>query len=133
MKKIVKKLAIICLVTLMLTVTLVGCGKKSVDGYYIFEKYALEIHGDKATLHYSPAGQSVIEATVEKTDEGADLYFGASDHVLLNDMNDYNPMHVKLSADGEKMYLSSDSSGWSADTYDVVSKSEFDKFVKGFR
>ncbi len=133
MKRITNKLAIICLVTLMLAITLTGCGSKSVDGYYICGKYALEIHGDTATLHYAPAGNSVIEASVEKTDEGADLYFGESHSVLLNDMNDYNPMHVKISDNGEKMYLSSDSSGWSADTYDVVSKSEFDEFVKGFR
>lgn len=129
------RLTVICLIILMLAATLAGCGSnsKGVDGYYICGKYALEIHGSTATLHYEPTGKSrVIEATVEKTDEGADLYFGKSSSVFLNDMNDYNPMHVKLSDNGENMYLSSDSEGWSADTYEVVSKEDFEAFIEAF-
>lgn len=109
MKKSIGRLFIICLVTLVFAAMLAGCGAKKVDGYYIFEKkqgqiYALEINRDTATLHYSVARSSVIEATVEKTDEGADLYFGESPSIFLNEWNDFNPMHVhvKLSSDGKK-------------------------------
>lgn len=137
MKKSIGRFFIISLITLMFAAMLAGCGAKKVDGYYIFEKmqgqiYALEINGDTATLHYSVARNSVIEATVEKTDEGADLYFGESPSIFLNEWNDFNPMHVKLSSDGKKMYLSSDVSGWSATAYDVVTKKEFDELIESF-
>ena len=137
MKQSTKRFIAICLTLLLLASMLAGCGAKNVDGYYIFEKqqgqiYALEIHGDTAALYYSVAGSTPIEATVEKTDEGADLYFGESPSVFLNEWNDFNPMHVKLSSDGKKMYLSSDVSGWSATTYDVVAKKEFDEFIESF-
>ena len=137
MKKFISRFSIICLVTLMFATTLTGCGSKSVDGHYIFEKqqgqvYALEIDGNTATLHYSVARSSTIEATVEKTNEGADLYFGESPSTFLNEWNDFNPMHVKISDDGKKMYLSSDSSGWSAVTFEVVSKAEFNEVIGDF-
>ena len=137
MRRIVSRLTVICLMTLMLAAMLASCGSKGVDGYYIFEKqqgqiYALEINGSTAALYYSVAGSTPIEATVDKTDEGADLYFGESPSIFLNEWNDFNPMHVKISDDGKKMYLSSDVSGWSAKTYDVVSKKEFDEFIGSF-
>lgn len=133
MKRITTRLTAICLVTLMLAAIFAGCSSKSVDGYYICGKYALKIQGDTATMYYAVAGIQTIEASVEKTDEGADLYFGASSSVFLNEMNDYNPMHVKLSSDGEKMYLSADSSDWSADTYDVITEKEFNEFIEDAR
>lgn len=134
MKKIISRFVAACLAALMLVATLAGCGSKGVDGYYIYEKqqgqvYALEINGGTAALYYSVAGSTPIEATVDKTDEGADLYFGESPSTFLNEWNDYNPMHVKISDDGKKMYLSSDSSGWSAVTFEVVSKTEFNEAI----
>lgn len=134
MKRNTSKLIVICLMTLMLTAALAGCGSKGVDGYYIYEKqqgqiYALEISGDTAALYYSVAGGHTIEASVDKTDEGADLYFGESPSTFLNEWNDFNPMHVKISDDGKRMYLTSDSSGWSALTFEVVSKKEFDEAI----
>lgn len=135
MKRNTSKLIVICLMTLMLSAALAGCGsKKGVDGYYIYEKqqgqiYALEISGDTAALYYSVAGGHTIEASVDKTDEGADLYFGESPSTFLNEWNDFNPMHVKISDDSKKMYLTSDSSGWSALTFEVVSKKEFDEAI----
>lgn len=137
MKKIINRFFVVCLVTLMLAMTLAGCGSKGADGYYIFEKkqgqtYALEINGGAAALYYSVAGSTPIEATVDNTDEGADLYFGESPSTFLNEWNDFNPMHVKISDDGKKMYLSSDSSGWSAVTFEVITKKEFDKVIGEF-
>lgn len=134
MKRNTSKLIVICLMTLMLAAALAGCGSKGVDGYYIYEKqqgqiYALEISGDTAALYYSAAGGHTIEASVDKTDEGADLYFGKSPSTFLNEWNDFNPMHVKISDDSKKMYLTSDSSGWSALTFEVVSKKEFDETI----
>lgn len=139
MKRNTSKFIVICLM-MMFAVALVGCGSKGgngskgVDGYYVYEKqqgqlYALEISGDTASLYYSVAGGHTIEASVDKTDEGADLYFGKSPSTFLNEWNDFNPMHVKISDDGKKMYLTSDVSGWSALTFEVVSKKDFDEVI----
>ncbi len=137
MKKITVKLTVICLMTLMLVAALTGCSSKGVDGYYVRTTssglhYALEIHGDTASLYYTPAGQTPIEASVETTEDGADLYFGQSPSTFLNEMNDHNPMHVKLSSDGTKLYLSSDVGNWSTDTYEVVTKNEFEELIAEF-
>ena len=134
MKKCISRFVAVYLAALVLAATLSGCGSKGVDGYYIYEKqqgqvYALEISGSTAALYYSVAGGQTIEASVDKTDEGADLYFGKSPSTFLNEWNDFNPMHVKISDDGQKMYLTSDSSGWSAITFEVVSKTEFNEAI----
>lgn len=142
MKKFTQRLTIICLAVLMLAAALAGCGskkEKNVDGYYVFAPtsvgsgtYALEIHGGTAIMHHSHAGSKTVEGNVEITDEGADLYFEASRELVLQTLSKYNPFHVRISNDGERMYFSSDSENWITDTYEVVSKKEFEEIINGF-
>lgn len=137
-KKFVR-FTVICLVVLMLASTLAGCGskkEKNVDGYYICKAdndiFALEIHGDTATLRRDRTGSSTIEGIVEITDEGADIYLEKSSSRKLNEWIEFNPFHLKLSGDGERMYFSSDKDGWITDIYQVVNKKEFEEIIDGF-
>lgn len=132
-----KKVFAFLMTAVLATVMLSGCGSgSSINGYYIFDRsggpdYALEISGSKAIIHYAVYGGIELEADVEKTDDGADLYFEASSQVMLQ-LRQYNPLHAKLSDDGERLYLSSDVSGWSTDTYQKVSKQEFEAFIENW-
>ena len=49
------------------------------------------------------------------------------------ELYDYSPLHVKISDDGTRLYLSSDSNDWSTDTYDKVSKSDYETFIEDLK
>lgn len=129
--------AVIAVVVLVLISSLFGAGgSKKLDGYYIYTTsngryYALEISGSRAVMHYYKYSADEQEANVEKTDDGADLYFIASDTRYL-ELERYSPLHAKLSNDGKRVYLSSDSNDWITDAYDRVSKKEFEEFMEGW-
>ena len=113
---------------------LTGCGSKSkaakADGYWLDRKLAnghgvvwLYIDGNKAeywtnlhnTASYDPFKH--YEGTVEKTEDGVDLYFP--------EFSDYCPLHVKVTEDGT-LYLSSDNSGWSTDSFNRSDKKTYE-------
>ena len=132
-----KKILLIATIAMML-LCLVACGKDdkkvSVDGYYVFESashhdYAIEIKGSSVTVYTNGNNYpSEQHGTVEHTETGADLYI-VREGTWENQFNDYSPLHVKISEDGTLMYLSSDNSNWTTDTYRKVDKDEFDAVV----
>lgn len=131
-----KKILLIATIAMML-LCLVACGKDkkpSVDGYYVFESsthhdYAIEIKGSSVTIYTNGNNYpSEQHGTVEHTETGADLYI-VREGTWENQFNDYSPLHVKISEDGTLMYLSSDNSNWTTDTYRKVDKDEFDAVV----
>ena len=140
-KNLTKKIILGCMMVL-LTFTLFGCGSKTkkVDGYYTMtvdaqvgmghDHYAIEINGSDVVYHtdrYGSDGHS-IKGNIEYGDDGtANIYIP---DINLCSYTKFCPLHVELSDDGKRMYLSSDNSDWNTDTYDVVSKADFDDFVE---
>ena len=131
------KKAIVLLSTLVFAFVLSGCGKKSLDGFYVFDRedpsydytyqYFLEIDGDTVYYHCNENGSDTwhLKGYSEKTEDGVDIY--------IDFFSKYTPLHAKLSDDGSRLYLSSDNQKWKTDTYTKVSKDEYtDKFVALF-
>lgn len=140
MKKSMMKVITLIMVAVIAAATLCACGGKSCNGYYTMTnpsgtKYALCIDG-KTAIYLCGRGDAwpVYEGNVEKADEGVDLYFpdqgGRGGYMELYD---YSPLHVKISDDGTRLYLSSDSNDWSTDTYDKVSKSDYETFIEDLK
>ena len=141
-KKNVTKLMLVCILTIGCVFTLFGCGSKTkkVDGYYTMtadaqvgtghDHYAIEIDGSDVVFHTDRYGQNSYNVTgyVEYGDDGkAKIYLS---DITQCSYSNYCPLYVELSDDGKRMYLSSDNSDWSTDTYDVVSKSDLEAFVE---
>lgn len=132
-----KKLVLIISVAVVLVVICLAVfgGKGNMNGYYVMDignkHYGLIIDGSKATYTTdNPNYSDVTYGTVEKADEGVDLYFEYDGTFLKTNLSNFNPLHAIPSGDGEHLYLSSDSSDWNTDTYRKVSKKEYQEYSK---
>lgn len=130
---------IACFVMMLLAVMLIGCGgseEEKLDGYYTMysssgKAYGLVIDGDTAIYETNRNNYpSYVTGNIESAEEGIDIYFESVSWLYNSEPSDYNPLHAKLSDDGTRLYLSSDSGNWITDTYLKVSKSAYETFRK---
>lgn len=134
-----KKRFLCVLLCVVMMFTLAACGGKKVNGYYIgssSEDIALEINGDEAVLYVYDSRSSqliYVTAAVEKADDGVDFYFNGDATGGYDQLQKYSPLHFALSESGDRAYMDSDSSGWSTDTFDKVSKKEFEDLLEKWR
>ncbi len=133
-----KKIICSTLTIIMLCLALAGCGSSKsvdVDGYYCFEsnqsqlKLYLEIDGSDAVFYsnnFNDYGYGTFEkfsGNVESADDGKDIYF-------QDQMSKYVPLHVKLSENGESLYVSSDNDAWGGTlTFEKTDKKEWKEIV----
>lgn len=123
------------LLLIMILFSLAGCGKdksQNYDGYYVGYECWLEISDNKVTAQYVRAGVSYMPdygytGYIEEKDGIAYVYFTDGWDLLGEDPGRHNPLKL-TSADGGKIVtLSSDDSSWSTDTFNKVTKEEYDK------
>lgn len=113
----------------LLAVVLLG-KKDKYTGYYTCitngrNYYALQIDGDRV-IGYGSGTLPYHEGNISTAENCVYAYF------LDADWQRYSPLTITLSDNGEKMYFASEDSRWRTDTYDVVSKSEYEAFLQEY-
>jgi len=129
MKK--QKLITLILATLLLCLAITGCGgKKSAGGYYAYYKSGklfsiLEISGSSFTYTITGKGfEQEYSGSVKSADKDDtfNLYITKDNEVYP--WAKYNPLIVTI-IDDDHILLDSDESGWTADTFDKISKQDY--------
>lgn len=130
-----KKLVLLFSVMLMLSALLVGCGKKSIDGYYTLESsnYNSVLKVDSDSFTYQVKNEykdwSTYSGSIkENKDETWELYITSDDPD--DNWAQCSPLIATVLDDGKLLYLDSDSSSWIPDSLKKVSKREYIKFIE---
>lgn len=111
-------------------IAVIFSGKKGgYSGYYtcITDRnyYAIQIDGDRIT-GYGSGTLPYHEGYISTAENCAYANF------IDKDWSRYSPFTITLSDNGEKMFFSSENDRWSTDTYDAVSKSEYEAFLQEY-
>lgn len=132
-KGILKKALVLVIMGVLL---LSGCGSKNegkeVDGYWLCtsakngEAAIYIIIDDSHAEYYTnwddngvhPENYRNYQGTVEKTEEGADVY--------ISEFAKFSPLHVKKSEDGSKLFMTSDNDNWPTLVFDQTDKETYE-------
>ena len=148
----VKQIIMSAAVLVLALFALAGCGGgkpgvKDYAGYYTLNRHRQDLPNlamsisSKGEVVYMREFMSGIKkknctqrGTLEINEEGeAEIWLSEeyyNDKIETASFGKYCPLYLKISEDGKAAYLSSDSSDWETDVYQVVDEETFTRFVE---